>query len=117
MWWALTPVISGDTTQGISFETTYRRVGQLTSNSKGQNGARMASWSPNNSQIVYFSDSESFSWDIWLMNADGSGQQNLTKGRVTFIVKAPPELDAEALEEAFEKVPEEQRGVVDWEIS
>ena len=44
-------------------------------------------------------------------------RKNLTKGRVTFIVKAPPELDAEALEEAFEKVPEEQRGVVDWEIS
>ncbi|MEC8895676.1 MAG: hypothetical protein VX675_05080 [Planctomycetota bacterium] len=44
-------------------------------------------------------------------------RKNLTKGRVTFIVKSPPELDAEALEEAFEKVPEEQRGVVDWEIS
>ena len=44
-------------------------------------------------------------------------RKNLTKGRVTFIVKAPPELDAEALEGAFEKVPEEQRGVVDWEIS
>ena len=44
-------------------------------------------------------------------------RKNLTKGRVTFIVKTPPELDAEALEEAFEKVPEEQRGVVDWEIS
>ena len=44
-------------------------------------------------------------------------RRNLTKGRVTFIVKAPPELDAEALEEAFENVPEEQRGVVDWEIS
>ena len=44
-------------------------------------------------------------------------RRNLTKGRVTFIVKAPPELDAEALEGAFEKVPEEQRGVVDWEIS
>ncbi len=44
-------------------------------------------------------------------------RKNLTKGRVTFIVKAPPELDAEALEEAFESVSEEQRGVVDWEIS
>lgn len=44
-------------------------------------------------------------------------RRNLTKGRVTFIVKAPPELDAEALEEAFESVPDEQRGVVDWEIS
>ena len=44
-------------------------------------------------------------------------RKNLTKGRVTFIVKAPPELDAEGLEEAFDKVPEEQRGVVDWEIS
>jgi hypothetical protein len=59
-------------------------VRQLTSNSKGQNGARYASWSPDNSQIVYFSDQEAFSWDIWLMNADGSGQQNLTKGRVDF---------------------------------
>jgi TolB protein len=55
-------------------------VRQLTSESKGQNGAREASWSPDNSQIVYYSDSEAFSWDIWLMNADGSGQQNLTKG-------------------------------------
>ena len=44
-------------------------------------------------------------------------RKNLTKGRVTFIVKTPPELDAEALEEAFANVPEEQRGVVDWEIS
>ena len=44
-------------------------------------------------------------------------RKNLTKGRVTFIVKTPPDLDAEALEESFEKVPEEQRGVVDWEIS
>ena len=44
-------------------------------------------------------------------------RKNLTKGRVTFIVKAPPELDAEALEEAFENVSAEQRGVVDWEIS
>ena len=44
-------------------------------------------------------------------------RKNLTKGRVTFIVKAPPELDAEALEEAFENVSDEQRGVVDWEIS
>ena len=44
-------------------------------------------------------------------------RKNLTKGRVTFIVKAPPELDAEALEEAFENVSVEQRGVVDWEIS
>jgi hypothetical protein len=59
-------------------------VRQLTSNSKGQNGAREASWSPDNSQIIYFSDQEAFSWDIWLMNSDGSGQQNLTKGRVDF---------------------------------
>ena len=44
-------------------------------------------------------------------------RKNLTKGRVTLIVKAPPELDAEALEEAFENVSDEQRGVVDWEIS
>ena len=44
-------------------------------------------------------------------------RRNLTKGRVTIIVKAPPELAAEALEEAFANVPEEQRGVVDWEIS
>ena len=44
-------------------------------------------------------------------------RKNLPKGRVTFIVKAPPELDAEALEEAFENVSVEQRGVVDWEIS
>ena len=44
-------------------------------------------------------------------------RKNLVKGRITFIVKTPPDLDAEALEESFEKVPEEQRGVVDWEIS
>ena len=59
-------------------------VRQLTAESEGQNGARAASWSPDNSQIVYFSDRESFSWDIWLMNADGSGTQNLTKGQVKF---------------------------------
>ena len=34
--------------------------------------------------MVYFSDRESFSWDIWLMNSDGSGQENLTKGWVKF---------------------------------
>ena len=39
-------------------------VKQLTSNSKGQNGARYASWSPDYSQIVYFSDQDAFSWDI-----------------------------------------------------
>lgn len=59
-------------------------VRQLTSESQGQNGARSASWSPNNIKIVYVSDRESFSWDIWVMNAEGSGQQNLTKGRVKF---------------------------------
>ena len=57
---------------------------QLTAESEGQNGAREANWSPDNSQMVYFSDRESFSWDIWLMNSDGSGQENLTKGRVKF---------------------------------
>ena len=59
-------------------------VRQLSSESNGQNGSRAASWSPDNAQVVYFSDRESFSWDIWLMNADGSAQQNLTKGRVKF---------------------------------
>ena len=39
-------------------------VKQLTSNSEGQNGARYASWSPDNSQIVYFSDQDAFSWGI-----------------------------------------------------
>ena len=39
-------------------------VKQLTSNSKGQNQARYASWSPDNSQIVYFSDQDAFSWVI-----------------------------------------------------
>jgi len=39
-------------------------VKQLTSNSKGQNGARCASWTPDNSQIVYFSDQGTFSRDI-----------------------------------------------------
>ena len=39
-------------------------VKQLTSNSKGQNQARYASWSPDNSQIVFFPDQDAFSWDI-----------------------------------------------------
>ena len=39
-------------------------VKQLTSNSKGQNGARYSSWSLDNSQIVYFSDQDAFSWAI-----------------------------------------------------
>ncbi|PKB82762.1 MAG: hypothetical protein BZY88_03710 [SAR202 cluster bacterium Io17-Chloro-G9] len=57
---------------------------QLTFNSQGQNGAKAPSWPPGNSRIVYVSDQESFSWDIWVMNSDGSGQENLTKGRVKF---------------------------------
>ncbi len=59
-------------------------VTQLTFNTAGQNGARNPSWSPDNSLIAYMSDQEAFSWDIWLMNSDGSGQRNLTQGRVKF---------------------------------
>ena len=57
---------------------------QLTFQTQGQNGATAPSWSPGNSRIVYVSDRDSFSWDIWVMNSDGSGQENLTKGRVKF---------------------------------
>ena len=57
---------------------------RLTSESQGQNGATAPSWSPGNSRIVYVSDEKSFSWDIWVMNSDGSGQENLTNGRVKF---------------------------------
>ena len=39
-------------------------VKQLTSNSKVRNGARYASWSPDNPQIVYFSNKDAFSWAI-----------------------------------------------------
>ena len=39
-------------------------VKQLTSNSKVQNGAQYASWSPDNSRIVYFSNQDAFSWAI-----------------------------------------------------
>ena len=59
-------------------------LNQLTFESQGQNGATAPSWSPGNSRIVYVSDEKSFSWDIWVMNSDGSGQENLTKGRVKF---------------------------------
>ena len=57
---------------------------QLTFETQGQNGATAPNWSPGNSRIVYVSDRDSFSWDIWVMNSDGSGQENLTKGRVKF---------------------------------
>ncbi|PKB63924.1 MAG: hypothetical protein BZY80_04545 [SAR202 cluster bacterium Io17-Chloro-G2] len=57
---------------------------QLTFQTRGQNGATAPNWSPGNSRIVYVSDQESFSWDIWVMNSDGSGQENLTNGRVKF---------------------------------
>ena len=59
-------------------------VRQITADAEGKNGARAPSWSPDNSQIVYVSDREAFSREISLMNSDGSGQQNLTKGRVKF---------------------------------
>jgi len=59
-------------------------VTQLTFKTKGQNGARVPSWAPDNTSIVYVSDQEAFSWDIWLMNSDGSGQRNITQGRVQF---------------------------------
>ena len=57
---------------------------QLTFEDMGQNGARSPSWSPGNSQILYVSDREAFAWDIWIMNSNGSGKQNLTKGKVKF---------------------------------
>jgi len=57
---------------------------QLTFETQGQNGATAPSWSPGNSRIVYVSDRDSFSWDIWVMNSDGGGQENLTQGRVKF---------------------------------
>lgn len=57
---------------------------QLTFESQGQNGVTAPSWSPGNSKIVYVSDRDSFSWDIWVMNSDGGEQENLTKGRVKF---------------------------------
>lgn len=57
---------------------------QLTFESQGQNGATSPNWSPGNSKIAYVSDRDAFSWDIWVMNSDGSEQKNLTKGRVKF---------------------------------
>ena len=57
---------------------------QLTFESEGQNGATAPNWSPGNSKIVYVSDQDRFSWDIWVMNSDGSGPENLTRGRVKF---------------------------------
>jgi hypothetical protein len=35
-------------------------------------------WSPDGSQIVFFSNRESGRRQLWIMNADGTGQQNLT---------------------------------------
>ena len=57
---------------------------QITNQTQGQNGARHPSWSPDNSQIAFMSDQESFSWDIWVMEADGNGKRNLTNGQVDF---------------------------------
>ena len=34
-------------------------------------------WSPNGSQIVFFSNRDVGRAQIWIMNADGSGQRNL----------------------------------------
>ena len=57
---------------------------RITNHTQGQNGARHPSWSPDNSNIAFMSDEESSSWDIWVMDADGNGKQNLTGGRVKF---------------------------------
>jgi hypothetical protein len=45
-------------------------------------------------------------------------KKKFTKGMVTFVFTAPPDLDREVLEERFfEAVPVEIRGYVDWDIA
>jgi hypothetical protein len=44
-------------------------------------------------------------------------RKNFLKGRLELVITAPGRLPREALDKRFEELPEEIRGVVDWEIS
>lgn len=46
---------------------------QITANSR----AFLGGWSPDSSQMVYYSD-KTGNWEIWVMNADGTNQRQLT---------------------------------------
>jgi hypothetical protein len=47
-----------------------------------------------------------------------SEKRKFTKGMITFVFTAPADLDRDALEERFaEKVPQEIRGYVDWDVA
>ena len=42
--------------------------------------------------------------------------KNTIKGQVSLVFRASRNLDRDQLEEQFKKLPDEVRGVVDWEI-
>jgi len=39
------------------------------------------SWSPDGAQVVFYSNRDTGRQQIWVMNADGSAQRNLTNDR------------------------------------
>lgn len=60
-------------------DTEGKSVQQLTNN--GWEWDKHPSWSPDGSRIVFFSNRNLGRTQIWMMNADGSGQRNLSNNQ------------------------------------
>lgn len=45
------------------------------------------------------------------------GKKNVNKGQVSFIFRAPQELDRVAIQDLFDELPEELQGTIDWDMA
>ncbi len=69
--------LSADTDSGSEIAVGNVNGGEPVRLTPTDSTARMPSWSPDQSQIIFVSDSGSGAGNIWVMNSDGSGQQLL----------------------------------------